>query len=167
MRSLAVGDEVFFEGMRCRVAKIKGPELQFDSILQYNGKPRFQTLANVADMRWSDEFNAWYLWGRLLGKARGGLGEDERGVVIQLRDHGVIPARPNRRPGQYPAGGEHINLQCLFTGEVDWKAELAKVRRGQEISNAAKALVQEYQTRFRKKLVDGYASPGADDSTGE
>lgn len=160
-----LGARVVFEGLPHRVTKIEGGRVVFASDLLHERVPRFETMAEVADLRWSDELGAFYLWGRVLGKGRGGVGDDFRSVVIELRDREVLPARAKRRQGQAPAGGEHVNLYCaLFCAGVDWSRELAALRKSEPLSDAAKSAVAAYEKRFRAKLADGYAEPGAGDS---
>lgn len=184
-----VGDPVLFEGMPCRIVAMNTHEgrLRFDTEMtvtrpdRLTGKSetvaRFQTIANIADLKWSDDFKAWYMWGRVLGKGRGArnraqgdltgaVGEDQRQMVVEMRDRGVIPARFTRRSGQAPAGGEHVNLaKCLFHAKgVNWQQEMANVRRGDGLSDTAKKAVESYKTEFKKPLADGYAAPGANDS---
>lgn len=163
-----VGDEVMFEGLAHRIMDMAHGRVRFASEMMHGAKPRFETIAAVADLRWSEDLQCWYLWGRLLGKGRGDVGIDQRAVVSELRDRGLLPARATRRPGQAPAGGEHENLCCaLFCKGIDWSRELERLRRGAALTEAAQAAVADYASRFQRKLVSGYADPGADDSWGE
>lgn len=172
MKTPAIGDPVFFEGLSHSIMDVTGTRVRFVSNLVHEtpdgSKPRFETFAQLADLKWSDELGAWYLWGRLLGKGRGGAGADDRAVVAELRDRGILPARSTRRNGQVPAGGEHANLCCtLFRSGVDWRQEVAALRRGDGLSEVAKQAVAAYKVKFQAKLADGYAEPGADDSWAE
>lgn len=177
----ALGDPVFFEGLPHKITLIVGGLVEFSSEKLHEGttltrgnvrvpqtQPLFRTSANLADLRWSTELNAWYLWGRLLSKGRGGVGTDERLIVAELRDRGLLPARETRPQGSGPAGGEHHNLHAaLFRANINWAQELANVRRGDGLSANAQAAVTAYGARFKKKLTEGFADPDANDSTGE
>jgi hypothetical protein len=130
--------------------------------------PRFSTTARREDLRWSDELGAWRLWGRDLCRGRGGVGIDERRVVSELRDRGVLPARASRRHRNPPAGGEHLNLALsLFSRGIDWAREIERLRNREGLSEAAQAAVDDYEERYKRKLTEGYASPDADDSWAE
>lgn len=186
VRTPAVGDPVFFEGLPHRISAFAGARVEFVSELQHDAGernaegqfqaryvPRFRTVGIASELRWSDELRAWYLWGRVLCKGRGGVGMDARLIVAELRDRGLLPARPTRKPGQGPAGGEQMNLYCcLFSPTVDgtgvnWAQELANVKRGEGLSLHAQTRVAEYRERFRHKLARGYADPDANDSSEE
>lgn len=204
-----VGDPVIFEGLPHRITQVayegspyhprrdsqrtttaEADRVFFESELPHTRpgrgrrpprtRARFRTQANLADLRWSDELGAWYLWGRLLGAGRGAQVDaagrvlipaptlDERKVVAELRDRGLLPMRATRQPGSVPAGGEHVNLHlALFSKGIDWAQELANVRRGEGLSENANAAIADYGERFRKRLTEGYADPDADDSKGE
>jgi hypothetical protein len=173
-RTIAVGDAVVFEGLPYRVSAVapEGGLVEFSSELKHRrgaaDVPRFRTAAKREDLQWSDELDAWYLWGRLLGKLRGGHGADQMAVVTELRDRRLIPARSTRRRGSGPAGGEHLNLFCaLFRSGHDWAAELEQEERTRALSPAAAALAADYAERFKRKLAGGFADPGVNDSDGE
>lgn len=169
-----VGDPVLFEGLDCKVGVI-GPNeegyprlaagfVAIDTNEMHTGmrkgrertRPRFRHTMLLADMKWSDQLGAWYFFGRLLGKGRGGK-FNERQVVIELRDRHLLPARPTRMAGQAPAPGEHINLAHLFRPGVDWAQEMANVRRGEGLSENARKRIEDYEIRFAQKLPEGYA----------
>lgn len=181
VRTPKVGDLVIFEGLKHRVRLLVGDKIEFASermvtVEEMNAdgttrklvKPNFITAGFLADMRWSDELKGWYIWGRVISKGRGGVGIDEREIVTELRDIGLLAARPTRMQGVGPAGGEQLNLYLsLFSDSINWKQELANVRRGEGLSTNAKRAVADYGERFKRKLVDGFAAPDANDSEGE
>jgi hypothetical protein len=182
-RQPKVGDPVFFECLDHTITDIEDGKVRFESALLNTKagrvgwdsfplpetRPRFRTTAILSDLHWDDELNAWYLWGRLLCKGRGGVGVDQRVVIASLRDRGVIPGRPTRQIGSGPAGGEHQNLyKALFAdSSIDWVQEIQSFGRGEGLSAKADAAVGEYKDRFKKKLVRGYAQPDINDSEGE
>jgi len=180
-RVVAVKDLVLFEGLRHHVAQIGPLMVEIVSELKHRGlvtqpdgsskmveQPRFQTAAFIKDLRWSDELKGWYIWGRSLSKGRGGALEDQRRLVLEMRDLGLIPARPGRMEGSAPAGGEHLNLHlALFANGINWTQEIANVRRGDGLTTKAKSAVESYRKLFREKLTDGYAEPDVNDSYGE
>ena len=165
MATPQVGDAVLYEGQPSRILKIVGDKVEFVSDLRHTREdgtvvPRFGTIAFLADMLWSSRLSAWYLWGRVLGKGRGGVGEDQRRVAIELRDRGVVPSRLTRQLGQAPAAGEHHGLYCdLFHAkEVDWKQEMRNVSLDEGLSDNAKAACAEHRAGFKtKRLNHGFA----------
>lgn len=164
-RTPAVGDPVVFEGLAHTITRIEGALFEIESELRHGDKPRFRTVGNLADCLWSSRLGAWYVWGRVLCKGRGGVGMDQRQVIAELRDHGVIPSRPTRERGQGPAAGEQHGLYCdLVAAGVDWTQELGNLRRGEGLSDAAKACCAHHEHGFRsKRLNHGYATPNDGD----
>lgn len=166
-KKVAAADLVFFESEEIHARPSRGGR-------PVRARPRFRVRANLADLRWSDEFEAWYLWGRTLAKGKGRIAEkagnpDQRRIVAELRDRGLLPGRATRQPGSVPAGGEHENLaMAMFcdTG-INWEQELANVQRGDGLSENAHAAVANYAERFKRPLARGYAEPDANDSKGE
>jgi len=176
----AVGDPVFFEGFPHAITGVTADKVEFASLLTHTGPktnadgsqttvtvPRFRTLMNLADLQWDDDLGAWYVFGRVLCKGRGGVGEDQRKIVADLRDRGLIPARSTRPRGMVPAGGEHLNLhKALFASKkgVNWRQEIDNIRRGEGLTMKAKECAAHYHELFKAPLADGYAYPGANDS---
>lgn len=174
-----IGDPVLFEGLPHRLVALVGDKVEFVSELMHTREdgsqvPRFRTVANLADMLWSSRLGAWYIWGRVLGKGRGAkdregrsgkvdlrgaVGEDQRALVAQMRDRGVIPSRPGRLVGSAPAAGEQHGLYCdLFAGAVDWKQELRKLSYAEGLSDTATAACKTHGQGFRsKRLNHGFA----------
>jgi hypothetical protein len=169
----AVGDPVFFEGLPHKITSVSGNLVEFASDLTHTGPdnnnnivtvPRFRTGANLSDFQWSDELKSWYLWGRVLCKGRGGVGMDQRAVVAELRDRGLIPSRPGRERGAAPAGGEQLDLHiALFYNQTNWKQEMANVRRGEGLSTQAEKHCVEFHKRAKRRIVEGFAAPGDGD----
>lgn len=171
MATPQVGDAVLFEGQPSRILQIIGDKVEFVSDLRHTREdgtevPRFGTIAFVADLIWSSRLSAWYLWGRVLGKGRGGVGANQRQIAAQLRDRGVIPSRLTRQFGQVPAAGEQHGLYCdLFHGtDVDWNQEMRNVSFGEGLSDKAKACCSAHVAGFKtKRLNHGYADPNDGD----
>lgn len=175
------GDRVQFASELQHTGTVQKP----DGSLATKTQPHLTTVGLLADLKWDAGLGAWYMWGRVLSKGRhincphctvdiGGKKQhlgcvrcDDRKVVAALRDEGVLPARKTRQPNAVPAGGEHLNLyKTLFhSGSVNWQQELGNVKRGEGLTTAAKSHAEKYKAEFVKPLADGYASPGANDST--
>jgi len=166
----AVGDPVFFEGLPHRITAFAADKVEFASELQHQGPngtgPRFRTIANLADLRWSSRYAVWYLWGRLLSKSRGGVGLEQRTIVAELRDRKLLGMRATRKEGQGPTGGEQLGMYyCLFSkSSINWQQEIANVRRGDGLSTAASAACGEFDVDRKCKF--GYASPEDGDPVG-
>ena len=125
--------------------------------------PLRKVTALLEDLRWDDECNCFYSWGRVLAHG-------DNLVVAELRDRGLLPARKTRNPGNVPAGGEHLNLyKQLFRDRASgfWETALSAVRVGGSLPAVAQAAIKDYGVVFKEKLVDGYADPTFDDSVGE
>ena len=164
-RKANVGETVLCDGQMHLITNIKkrwsdeGGEVV--QIVVFENTNRRVT-GMFSDLRWDDECNCWYLWGRALAKA-------DRRVVAELRDRGLLPARRTRTPGNAPAGGEHLNLyKSLFRDQPAgfWDGALGAVRSGGDLPAEAVAVIADYGERFKQKLADGYANPDADDSEG-
>lgn len=117
--------------------------------------------ALAAELRWSDELGAWYLWGRCLSKA-------DRVLVAELRDRGLLVARTTRMPTMVPAGGEHLDLYLALVhgkpkGFLD--QQLTPIRRGEPPTPALRAAAEDFAARWRGPHTDGYADPGDAPST--
>jgi len=167
----AIGDLVFFEGLPHRISALTDERVEFASELQFrrpdgSDVPQFRSVGSRADLRWSSRFNVWYLWGRLLGKARGEIGADQRQIVTELRNAGLLPARSGWQRGQGPAPGEQLGLYyCLFSnGDINWAQELANVRRGDGLSDAARTACATFDITMKCKF--GYADPDDGDPAG-
>lgn len=171
----AVGDPVFFEGLPHRVAEV---DAEHDRVLIVSerihdrvqkkmrdgstvtvDRPAFMTVAVLSDLKWSSRYSLWYLYGRLLGKARGGIGDEQRLIVAKLRDRKLLAARPTRDRGSLPTAGEQLGLYyCLFSKPgINWRQEMANVERGEGLSQAAKEACAEFDTNIPCKF--GYANP--------
>lgn len=173
-RTPTVGDSLFFEGLPHRIQVIAAEQnkVQFVSELTaVSGGvnvPRFRTAANLDDLMWSDRIQAWTIWGRVLGKGRGDVGEDQRRIVADLRDRRLLAARETRERGQGPTGGEQFELYLtLFRGSnVNWKQELSNARRGEGLSTDAQAMCAAFEPKCRMKYKYGYAAPHDGDKNG-
>ena len=160
-----VGETVLFDGQTYLLVDIlKRYSRELDDLVQLvvfeNINRRVTAVMN--DLRWDDDLNCWYLWGRALAKA-------DRAVVAELRDRGLLPARRTRTPGNPPAGGEHLNLyKTLFLGKPAgfWNSVLVTVRQGQDLPSDAVTAIATYTEVFKQPLIDGYAIVDANDSEG-
>ena len=183
LQAPVVGDPVFFEGLPHKIAQLTDKGVEFVSELTHTRVtpvdqedpskgssietiPRFRTVANRADLQWSSRYKVWYLWGRLLCKSRGGVGDQQRSIVAELRDRGLLAARETRERGQGPAGGEQLGLYyCLFSKPgINWRQEMANVRRGDGLSENAKASCDEFDSEIKCKF--GFATPDDGDPVG-
>lgn len=170
--ALAIGDPIIFEGQPSHIVGVVGGKVEFVSDLMHTREdgtevPRFRTVASAADLLWSARLGAWYVWGRVLGKGRGGVGVDQRRLFADLRDIGVIPSRPGRPFCVVPVAGEQHGLYCdLFVGSpgVNWEQELRNIRTGEGLTDAAKQCCKDHAEGFyAKRLNHGYASPNDGD----
>lgn len=138
IRGFAAQKSATNRGMK-EIGKFEGALL-----VAYEG-PRFFHKGRASDLRYDEELDLFYGWGRILSY-------EQKAQVIKLRDQGRLPARETRNPGNAPAGGEHMNLyKALFAGP----GPVDKVK------------IAAYGKLFKLKLAEGYADPDADDSTGE
>lgn len=170
----AVGAPVLFEGLMCAISRIEGDKFEIISEITHTGpghdgrvrtQPRFRTIGTIGDLVWSPRLGAWYVWGRVLSKGRGGVGVDQRQIVAELRDRKAIPARPTRQAGQGPTPGEQHGLFVdLFTSSVDWRQEIANLQRGEGLTDTARTCCARHEQGFcSKRLNHGYARRGDGD----
>lgn len=174
----AVGDPVFFEGLPSKITRLNVelnkvefvsdltvtvPRNEPDGSTSLETKPRFRTVANLSDLLWSSRYNVWYLWGRLLCKSRGSLGEEQRRVVAFLRDRKLLASRPTRDRGSYPTAGEQLGLYyCLFSKPgINWRQEVQNVERREGLSSEAAAACAEFDSDMECKF--GFAEFGDGD----
>lgn len=164
-RTPAVGDRVMFEGLMHKIAVLQDGKFEIHSLLMHTpgrgpARPRFITTGMLADLLWSNRLDAWYVWGRVLGKGRGGVGEDQRSIVRELRDRNILPSRPTRDRGAPPVAGEQHGLYCdLFMNQVGWQMEIGNVQRGEGLTERAKACCSDHEVGFKtKRLNHGYAA---------
>lgn len=147
-----LGSTVICDGELCMVISFAGPKPGSRSLMEvgtfekathiaFEGKLRLHK-ADIRDVRYDEELEMFYLWGRLLSF-------EQKAEIIRLRDQKKLPARVTRNPGNAPAAGEHVNLyKALY-----WEPGAI---------NAAK--IQDYEKRYAQPLTEGYARPDADDS---
>lgn len=159
-----IGDAVLCDGALClitdsRTRYVRETSEFLEAVQFENAQTKHYGLAR--DLRWSEDLQAWYLWGRCLS------GPDVA-LVIELRDRGLLIARGTRTPGNPPAGGEHLDLYLtLMRGQPArfWDNELTQVRRGGSLSPAARERIVAFEGRWLGPHSDGYADPDEAPST--
>lgn len=151
-----VGSTVLCDGELCMIRGFAAQKSATNRSMKEIGKfegallvayesARFLHKGRASDLRYDEELDLFYGWGRALSY-------EQKAQIIRLRDQGKLPARKTRNLGNAPAGGEHLNLyKALFAepGPID------------------DAKIAAYKKLFKLKLVEGYADPDTDDSTGE
>jgi hypothetical protein len=123
--------------------------------------PQHRVFALERDLRWSEELNAWYLWGRCLAPG-------DQQAIIELRDRGLLVARTSRTPTNAPAGGEHLDLYLTLVKDQPkgfLMQQLEPVRRGDPPPAALADAAAAFSVRWHGPHSDGYADPQDPPST--
>lgn len=145
MATPQIGDPVWWDGMMHEVkdpVPLMGPEKAAQFVAKgciVFENARYRTVAKVADLFWDADLAAYTAIGRALSR-------EDRKRITELRDRGLLPSlSPTRSPGCAPMAEEDLDLyKALCHGKQKGflEAELARVRKGEEMSAEGKAAIE-------------------------